>query len=185
MYKIKDKNWIVVLMAIISMAAFTACGGDDENDDGNIPGTDEDTELIIGVHRIDVHFGDNAYGCSLMTSFTGVKADGGVSKLYENGKQLELEDNVLLSREISDYSISTEKTCWTLRETIFMAPAEVRTIDHDVTVTLVAYVNDKRIKTQVCTFPKGYASMYVPFSTDDTELWNVILTDEDGNKTMN
>lgn len=75
-----SKLLMMVALAMVSMT-FTACGGDDEDDNGN-----NITDTAIGVHRIDVQFNDNVVGCDVANYFYALKADASYANIYENGK---------------------------------------------------------------------------------------------------
>lgn len=167
----KTKDFFrTVMMAVMTAAVcmtLTACGGDDKEDD--IPGGGAATG--IGVHRIDVQYSDNAAGCRVMNIFYGVRKDGSMADLYENGGKLERDamSGTWYTEELRDLSVQTEDGCGGMVATLSISGPNGRTVTSDVTVTVVGYVNGKRIKTQVFTLPAGSYTMAAGFTTGDTE----------------
>lgn len=154
---------MMMLVASVCVTSFTSCGGND--DDDPIAGNPN-----IGVHRIDVQFDGNFQGkWTAINVFVGVKQDGQITGLYENGKALDINSRVnnWTSTQIRDYSISTENGAAALTATVMLsAPYNVVTTE-DVSITMVGYINNKRIYTQVFTLPAGKSIMTVNFSTID------------------
>ena len=68
----------------VTCVTFTACGGDDGDDNQS------DGSTGIGVHRIDVQFSGNTTECNALNIFYAIKADGSYASLYENGNKLQL-----------------------------------------------------------------------------------------------
>ena len=154
---------LVTMLTMVTTCLFTSCGGND--DDDPIAGNPN-----IGVHRIDVQFDGNFQGkWTAINVFVGVKQDGQITGLYENGKALEINSRInnWTSTQIRDYSISTENNAAALTATVMLsAPYNVVTTE-DVNITMVGYINNKRIYTQVFTLPAGKSIMTVNFSTID------------------
>lgn len=154
---------LVTMLTMVTTCLFTSCGGND--DDDPIAGSPN-----IGVHRIDVQFDGNFQGkWTAINVFVGVKQDGQITGLYENGKALEINSRInnWTSTQIRDYSISTENNAAALTATVMLsAPYNVVTTE-DVNITMVGYINNKRIYTQVFTLPAGKSIMTVNFSTID------------------
>lgn len=153
-----------LLMAAVCMT-FAACGGDSDDDD--IPGGGN---AQIGVHRVDLHFDNALPQWSNVIIVCGVKPNSNFSKLYENGKELPLismeDQNVgYVSEDVRDYSINTESGCGFIEAEVLMFSLDGKPAPHDVTVTAVGYVNDKRIYTKVFTLPAGSISLVVGFNT--------------------
>lgn len=157
-------NMMLALMGCICLSTFTACGGDDNNEN-------KATDTAIGVHRIDVQFNDNIVGCDVANYFYALKADASYANIYENGKQLPLDasTHTWMTDEIRNISITTEDGCAAIIGSVNITSKTLKPIDHDVSVTMVGYVNGKRIKTQVFTLPAGKTGMSTAFSTSDTE----------------
>ena len=153
---------LVTMLTIVTTCLFTSCGGDDDEPIGGDPN--------IGVHRIDVQFDGNFQGkWTAINVFVGVKQNGQITGLYENGEALDINSrlNNWTSTQIRDYSISTEDGAAALTATVMLsAPYNVVTTE-DVNITMVGYINNKRIYTQVFTLPAGKSIMTVNFSTID------------------
>ena len=145
---------LVTMLTIVTTCLFTSCGGDDDEPIGGDPN--------IGVHRIDIQFDGNFQGkWTAINVFVGVKQNGQITGLYENGKALDINSRInnWTSTQIRDYSISTENNAAALTATVMLsAPYNVVT---------VGYINNKRIYTQVFTLPAGKSIMTVNFSTID------------------
>lgn len=156
----------LMMLAMVAMTSvsFTACGGDDDDNNG--------VDTAIGFHRIDVQFSDDAAGCSVINYFYGLRADASYANIYENGKLLPLDGSTHTwsTDEVRNISIQTEDGCVAIVGAINITSKNLKPIDHDVTVTVVGYVNGKRIKTQVFTLPAGKTAISAAFSTSDKEL---------------
>ncbi len=159
------RNSVLAIMAMMTVCMFTACGDDDDNGDSGASG--------IGVHRIDVQFSDNAAGCETTAAFYGLKQDGSYAALYENGRSLTTDSftHVWLTEDMRDISVQTEDGCGALAVSITVMGPDGNNVSSDVTVTVVGYVNNKRVKTQVFTLPAGKRVMAGGFSTEDTEKY--------------
>lgn len=156
---------VLAIMAMMTVCMFTACGDDDDSSDS---GTSN-----IGIHRIDVQFSDNAAGCEVTTIFYGLKQDGSFAALYEKGKSLSLEPSThtWMTEDVRDISVQTEDGCGALSASITIMGPNMNNVSSDVTVTVVGYVNNKRIKTQVFTLPAGKHIMGGGFVTEDTKTY--------------
>ena len=157
------------LLAMMAMCIFTACGDDDDSTDSRTSN--------IGVHRIDVQFSDNAEGCETSIFFYGLKPGGSFAALYENGKSLPLDSSThtWMTEEVRDISVQTEDGCGALSASITIMGPNMNNVSSDVTVTVVGYVNNKRIKTQVFTLPAGTHIMSGNFVTEDTETYPEVV----------
>lgn len=170
MKKLLDYS-LILAITLAAVFTFTACGGDDDSDKGS-------ETANIGVHRIDIQFSDNAAECSATTIFYGLKRDGSYATLYENGKSLPLEQSThaWLSEEIRDFSVQTEDGCGALSASITIMGPNGKNATSDVTVTVVGYVNGKRIKTQVFTLPAGKHIMSGGFVTEDDKTYPEVVS---------
>lgn len=168
----KSNLYNLLMMAALAMVSmtFTSCGGDDDDDN-------KVTDTAIGVHRIDVEFNDNVVGCDVLNIFYGLRADGSFANIYESGKQLTLDasTHTWSTDEVRSVSIQTEDGCAAIVGAINITSKNLMPIDHDVSVTVVGYVNGKRIKTQVFTLPAGKTGMSGAFATSDTELHDAAI----------
>jgi len=163
MKKIFFTALMMLAMVAMTSVSFTACGGDDDDNNEN---------TNVGVHRIDVHFDDNAIGCRVISTFYGRYPDGSFSNLYENGKQLPTDatSHIWYSYDIRDMSITTDDGCRAEAAIINLTTPSMRKLDHDVTVTVVGYINGKRTKSQVFTLPAGHTTMSAGFDTGTTNM---------------
>ena len=108
----------LAIIAMMCMCMFTACGGDD-NDDDLPDGYQKTTE---GVHRIEVSVDGDLTGWEGRFAFVAVCGDGtrGYVKLYEDGRQIS-DDGSFLGEELRNYDIETDAItqtqCFCLRQT--------------------------------------------------------------------
>ena len=145
----------LAIMAMMCMCVFTACGGDDKDDD--LPdGYQKTTE---GVHRIEVSVDGDLTGWEARFAFVAVCGDGtrGYVKLYENGRQIS-GDGTFLGEELRDYIIETDSKCDQMTLTA--------TIRHDysasvspVTVTLKSFINGQPKKAKTVEFADSYKTI--------------------------
>ena len=154
---------MVVLMSVV-VASLTACGGDDGED---VPGTESGSEMNAGVHRVDVQFSGDTSKCDLTCTFYGMGADGKWVKVYENGKLLtpqygSMELGIFEIKEFRDISVQTENKCIGFNVTISIFSQE-DAVAEDIKVTMVGYIDDKQINTQVFTLPAGKRTMLATF----------------------
>lgn len=169
MKKQSIKFSVLVMITMMTMCMFTACGDDDDSSDS--------VTSNIGVHRIDVQFSENAVGCEATTIFYGLKPNGSYAALYENGKSLPLEPSThtWMTEDVRDISVQTEDGCGVLSASITIMGPNGNNVSSDVTVTVVGYVNNKRIKTQVFTLPAGKHIMTGGFVTEDTKTYPEVV----------
>ena len=154
-----EKLMMIALMAMVAMT-FSACGGSDSDD---LPGTGGVTK---GVHRIDVQFSESAGDCSVTMGFTAYNEKGNFVKLYDNGKEVTDSDGGYKTNVLRDISISTDDGAIGLAVAIIVAGKNMGKIKDDVTVTLVGYTNNKRVKTQTVVFPAGTKNGSITFYTN-------------------
>ena len=158
------KNFLFVVMVAALAMMFTSCSKDDGSEEPASGKTG------VGVHRVDVHFEGNIAECNSLNIFFALQENGTYREVYENGQKLSLDEttHTWYSQQIRDFSIYTPDGCSAVCASINMTTKTMQPLSSDVTVTLVGYVNDKRIKTQVATFPAGHTGMTVVMATDDT-----------------
>lgn len=135
----------LAIMAMMCMCVFTACGGDDKDDD--LPdGYQKTTE---GVHRIEVSVDGDLTGWEGRFAFVAVCGDGtrGYVKLYENGRQIS-DDGTFLGEELRDYIIETDSKCDQMTVTATLSHGASASVS-PVTVTLKSFINGqpKKVKT--------------------------------------
>lgn len=162
----KNTIWSLLMMmalAIVCGTTFTSCGGDD--DDDPIGGN-----TTIGVHRIDVQFDGNFNGkWSAVNVFYAMNPDGTFTGLYENGQALDINShtNAWTSTEIRDFSISTTNGAAAIAGTVLLSAPYGFTAAEDINITMVGYINNKRVYTRVFTLPAGSSIIAISFSTDE------------------
>ena len=135
----------LAIMAMMCMCVFTACGGDDKDED--LPdGYQKTTE---GVHRIEVSVDGDLTGWEGRFAFVAVCGDGtrGYVKLYENGRQIS-DDGTFLGEELRDYIIETDSKCDQMTVTATLSHGASASVS-PVTVTLKSFINGqpKKVKT--------------------------------------
>lgn len=164
MKKYISKIMMLMALAIVCVTSFTSCGGDDDND---LPGG---KDLTVGVHRIDVQFDGNFQGkWTAINSFYAIKPDGTFTGLYENGKALDINShtNTWTSTEIRDFSISTENGAAAIAGSVMLSAPYGSAATNDINITMVGYINNKRVYTRVFTLPAGSSIIVISFSTDE------------------
>ena len=135
----------LAIMTMMCMCVFTACGGDDKDED--LPdGYQKTTE---GVHRIEVSVDGDLTGWEGRFAFVAVCGDGtrGYVKLYENGRQIS-DDGTFLGEELRDYIIETDSKCDQMTVTATLSHGASASVS-PVTVTLKSFINGqpKKVKT--------------------------------------
>jgi hypothetical protein len=178
MKQIKTFKYLMMAMMAAVCMTFAACGGDSDDDD--VPGGGN---AQIGVHRVDLHFDVTLPSWHSTVGFHGIKPDGSFSRLYENGNELPLyeisgQGTGYISEEIRDYSICTDNNCGAIVAHVMLISFDGKPAPHDVTVTAVGYINDKRIYTKVFTLPTGASSMVMAFTTDDGGESELVIDNE-------
>ena len=176
------KNIFITLMMLVMVAltsvSFTACGGDDDDNNG--------VDTAIGVHRVDIQFSSSAVHSSVGTYIYGLKAGSSMnnivtSNLYENGQQLPLDatTHIWECNTVRDISVKTENGCvGIMASVVLMAQWGVSAMPEDITITCVGYVNDKRMYTKVYTLPAGKKTISISFSTSDGGTSGYVIDNE-------
>ena len=153
------------VMMMVVMAAFAAsmvsCGG---NDDDDVPGGDS----MVGVHRIDIQFSENTLEWNRQCSFYGYNPGGGYCTLYENGEVLTPKSGrtAWTTEDRRDVSVTSDNNTIALTSSVVLIAPEGGA-PADATVTVVGYVNNKRISTKSYTLPKGKRALSVSFATEN------------------
>lgn len=145
----------LAIMAMMCMCVFTACGGDDKDDD--LPdGYQKTTE---GVHRIEVSVDGDLTGWNGKFAFVAVCGDGtrGYVKLYENGRQIS-GDGTFLGEELRDYIIETDSKCDQMTMTATLSHGSSASVS-PVTVTLKSYINGQPKKAKTVEFADSYKTI--------------------------
>ena len=145
----------LAIMTMMAMCMFTACGGDDRDED--LPdGYQKTTE---GVHRIEVSVYGDLTGWNGKFAFVAVCGDGtrGYVKLYENGRQIS-GDGTFLGEELRDYIIETDSKCDQMTMTATLSHGSSASVS-PVTVTLKSYINGQPKKAKTVEFADSYKTI--------------------------
>jgi hypothetical protein len=134
---------------------FTACGGDD-NDDDLPDGYQKTTE---GVHRIEVSVDGDLTGWEGRFAFVAVCGDGtrGYVKLYEDGRQIS-DDGSFLGEELRNYDIETDAKCDQMTLTVSLRHSVSASV-RPVTVTLKSFIKDQPKKMKAVEFTDSYKTI--------------------------
>ena len=162
--------FIIALIAITCLSVFSCSVSKEDPVD--------DTGTGIGVHHIDVHFAtDKKAGINTFCTFKATAPDGKTVQLYENRKKVsESADSKRWNVEdMRDLSVDSENGCSSMELNIQINGKDMVPLTSDVTVTIVGYVNNKRIKSQVETIPAGMKLMKIEFNTGHKEIHNALL----------
>ncbi len=155
------KSVMMMVVMTVFATSMVSCGGDDDDD---VPGGN----AMVGVHRIDIQFSENTLDWNRQCAFHGFNPDGSYSTLYEDGTVLSPKTGRVAwttedRRDVSVYS--DNNTIAMLASVVLIAPNEGSSAD--ATVTLVGYVNNKRIYTKVYTLPAGKRALSVSLTTEN------------------
>ena len=167
------KYFVLILMAMVAVlcvTTFSACGG---NDDDDIP-EGETSDITIGTHRIDVDFEGNTSGWSTTVGFSAVKASstGMGAKLYENGRELNLEAYEWVGNEFRSYSVYTDDKCQTLCCVLYVRRNAHATAE-PITIRLRGYVNGNKKKEQIYVADGSHPTKVITFFSEIPEGDNV------------
>jgi hypothetical protein len=172
MKRVNSIKYLMMVMMATVCVSFSACGGDDKDDD--LP----EGSSYVGIHRIDVQFSDNATGLLSTAIFNGIKPNGSWVSLYENGKSLDLGTyGTWTTNEIRPISVETENGCVELSVSIVLMSKGVAA-SSDVSVTTIGYINNKKIATKVFTLPAGKKTLSLGFSTDEGGTSGYVIDSE-------
>ena len=140
------------IMAMMCMCVFTACGGDDKDDD--LPdGYQKTTE---GVHRIDVSFDGDLTGWEGQMTFVATYGTAYNVKLFKNGQQI-ADDGGVIIEDLEDCSIETDSRCDQMNVGITLS--NYRQINGSVKVTLKSFINGKPKKVKTVEFNESYKTI--------------------------
>ena len=145
----------LAIIAMMCMCMFTACGGDD-NDDDLTDGYQKTTE---GVHRIEVSVDGDLTGWEGRFAFVAVCGDGtrGYVKLYEDGRQIS-DDGSFLGEELRNYDIETDAKCDQMTLTVSLRHSVSASV-RPVTVTLKSFIKDQPKKMKAVEFTDSYKTI--------------------------
>lgn len=161
---------MMALMAVVC-GTFTACGGDDD-DSGSSP-------VTYDKHRIDIQFSEGTEKNLVVTTLYALKKDGSYADLYEKGQKIVSDPmtHSYTTMEVRDISIESEDGCATAVAGVSITGSNGRALTSDVTVTLVGYIDGKRLYTRVYTVPAGKRGMVVSFSTAGENTCDAIISE--------
>ena len=123
---------ILILMAVVTMCFFTACGGDDDQ-------KQEKTE--VGVHRITVEFSGDLTGLDADIWVTAVEGVDGRCDIFMDGVKVNempgAWSNADENPKVRNYDLTSSADCNLMSTTISLY---CRNLQNPVTVTLKGYV---------------------------------------------
>lgn len=144
---------VLAVMTMMTMCVFTACGGDDKDDDLPV-GYVKTTE---GVHRIEVTFEGDLTGWQVDMLFIAVHGDGGPAKFYENG-QLVADDGGYEIETLRNCAVETDAKCDQMDVTMTMKHGSFSSVS-PVTVTLRSFINGQPKKVKTVKFTESYKTI--------------------------
>lgn len=142
----------LAIMAMICMCVFTACGGDDKDDD--LP--DGYVKTTEGVHRIDVSFDGDLTGWEGQMTFVATYGTAYNVKLFKNG-QLIADDGGIIIESLEDCSIETDSKCDQMNVGITLSNYRQR--NSSVKVTLRSLINGQPKKVKTVEFKESYKTI--------------------------
>lgn len=142
----------LAIMAMICMCVFTACGGDDKDDD--LP--DGYVKTTEGVHRIDVSFDGDLTGWEGQMTFVATYGTAYNVKLFKNG-QLIADDGGIIIESLEDCSIETDSKCDQMNVGITLSNYRQR--NSSVKVTLRSFINGQPKKVKTVEFKESYKTI--------------------------
>ena len=156
---------ILILMAVVTMCFFTACGGDDKDDDPKY----EKTE--VGIHRITVEFGENVAGLDADIWITAVEGVDGYSDIFMDGVKVNempgAWSNADENPKIQNYDLTSSADCNLMTATVSLYGKNVEDV---VTVTLKGYVNGVQKNMKVIEYRPGESRKTVSFAADGLDF---------------
>lgn len=163
-------SFLMAVLAVTCLTTFTACGGDDDDDN---PGT-ETGDITIGTHRIDVDFDGNTSGWNTTVGFSAVKASatGMGAKIYVDGQEVTLDGSVWSDNKFRSYSVSTDDKCQSLCCVLYMR-RNAHAAAEPVTIRLKGYVNGKQKKEQTIVADASHPTKVVTFYSEISGADNV------------
>lgn len=144
---------MMAAMMAVTVPMLTACGSDDDEEDGNGTEWVSPNANTLGTHRIDIIVTGNTSGWGMSAGFTGTPENADVytgAKLFENGIRLEKDSPAWLCGELRNYSISTDNKCIGLWLALTITK-ETNAPLEPMTVTLMGYVNGKLMQQKTYT----------------------------------
>jgi hypothetical protein len=144
---------VLAVMTMMTMCVFTACGGDDNDEDLPV-GYVKTTE---GVHRIEVTFEGDLTGWQVDMLFIAVHGDGGPAKFYENG-QLVADEGGYEIETLRNCAVETDAKCDQMDVTMTMKHGSFSSVS-PVTVTLRSFINGQPKKVKTVKFTESYKTI--------------------------
>lgn len=153
MKRIETIKYLMMAVLTVVCMTFTACGDDDKEYD---PGYGK-TELLEGVHRIEVSF-KNAENWRASVMFIGTYHEE-AAELYEDGEKIGRGKGYYVDGGVRNYNIESEAKCDDMVVTLSLNPL-VMDDPGELEVTLKGYVNGKQTNMKVYTVTKdGYRNI--------------------------
>lgn len=162
MKKQSIKFSVLAIMAMMCMCVFTACGGDDKDED--LP--DGYYKTTEGVHRIEVTFEGDLTGWEGDMTFIAVYGDGthGKVKLFENG-QMVSDDGIYSIETLRNCAIETDAKCDQMDMAMMIQHGSFKSVS-SVTVTLRSFINGQPKKVKVVEFPASQSYKSIVFNSE-------------------
>lgn len=157
---------ILILMAVVTMCFFTACGGDDKDDEEKR----EKTE--VGIHRITVEFSGDLTGLDADIWVTAVEGVNDYSDIFMDGVKVNempgAWSNGDESPKVQNYDLTSSADCNLMTATVSLY---CRNLQNPVTVTLKGYVNGSQKNMKVIDCKPGEKSPQTfSFAADGLEF---------------
>lgn len=154
---------ILILMAVVTMCFFTACGGDD-NDDPKYQKTEQ------GVHHITMTFEGNTDGWVAEMMVTAMLPDG-MGDIFENGEKINTSSagfsNVSENVPARNYDFTSTADCNLMTMTFAVID---KGATEPVTVVLVGEVNGIKKNEKRILYTPGESSKTMTFAADGLEF---------------
>ena len=152
---------ILILMAVVTMCFFTACGGDDKDDDL------EPEKTEVGVHRITVEFTGDLTGFDADIWIAAVKGIDEYSDIFMDGVKVNeipgAWSNAEENPKVRNYDLASDADCYLMNATISLYGRNIQDV---VTVTLKGYVNNVQKNMQVIEYRPGESRKKISFAAD-------------------
>ena len=152
---------ILILMAVVTMCFFTACGGDDKDDDL------EPEKTEVGVHRITVEFTGDLTGFDADIWIAAVKGIDEYSDIFMDGVKVNempgAWSNADESPKVRNYDLTSDADCYLMNATISLYGRNIQDV---ITVTLKGYVNNVQKNMQVIEYRPGESRKKISFAAD-------------------
>jgi len=172
----KQKNLITLFMAAVAVVlsmTLAACGDDGagSSQSSSIPSDGEESNVLLGVHRIDVEYSGNTSGSDVTSTIYALKADATPSALFSNGNKMNLDEvtHSWKGENFESVSVQSEDNCRIAAISVIISSRNLAPVTSEVTATVSGYVNNKLIKRETFTLPVGKSSLGFVFNTIGNE----------------